>query len=72
MQMIYVLFYSNIRTTNLNTLQNKTMKYKFLEYLVSWCDTFKKNKLTSDLCETKLHDLNTWIQKQVHSNPKSR
>ena len=48
------------------------MKYKFLEYLVSWFDTFKKNKLTSDLCETKLHDLNTWIQKQVHSNPKSR
>ena len=46
------LLYRDIKTTNLNTLQNETMKSKLLDTAFSLFDTFKKkNKPKNNLSE---------------------
>ena len=45
------LLYREIKTTNLNTLQNETIKSKLLDTAFSSFDTFKKNKFKNNLSE---------------------
>ena len=56
----FELLYRDIKTTNLNTLQNETIKSKLLGTAFSSFDTFKKNKPKNNLSE--LQALNSLLQ----------
>ena len=58
----FELLYRDIKTTNLNTLHNKTRKSGLLHTAFSSFDTFKKNKPKSNLSETELKALNAMLQ----------
>ena len=53
--------FRDIKTTNLNTLQNETVKFKLL-HTASSLDTFKNNNHKSNLSETELRALNYLTQ----------
>ena len=54
----FELLCGDIKTTNLNTLQNETIKSKLLDTAFSWFDAFKKNKPKNNLTKTELQALN--------------
>ena len=56
------LFYWDIITTKLNTLQKETVKSKLLDTTFSLFITLKKNKPNKNLSETELHTLNSLLQ----------
>ena len=58
----FELFYRDIITTKLNTLQNETVKSKLLDTAFSLFDRFKKNNSKYNLSETKLQALNSLLQ----------
>ena len=58
----FELLYRDIKTTNLNTLQNETIKSKLLDTAFSSFYKFKKNKSKNDLSETELQALNSFLQ----------
>ena len=55
----FELLYRDIKTTNLNTLQNETIKSKLLDTAFS---SFKKNKPKNNLSEIELQALNSLLQ----------
>ena len=58
----FELLYQDIKTANLNTLQNETIKPKMLDTAVSLFDTFKKNKPQNNLSKIELQALNSLLQ----------
>ena len=59
----FELLYRDIKTTNLNTIQNETIKTKLLDTAFSSFDTFKKkNKAKNNFRETELQTLNSLLQ----------
>ena len=58
----FELLYRDIKTTNLNTVQNETIKSKLLDTAFSLFDTFKKSKPKSNLSEIELQALNSLLQ----------
>ena len=59
----FELLYRDIKTTNLNTLQNETIKSKLLDTAFSSFDTFKKkSKLKNNFTEIELQALNSLLQ----------
>ena len=58
----FELLYRNIKTTNLNTLQNETIKSKLLDTVFSLFDTFQKTKLKNNLSKIELQALNSLLQ----------
>ena len=59
----FELIYRDIKTINLNTLQNKTIKSTLLDTAFSSFDTFKKNKPKyNNLSEIELQALNSLLQ----------
>ena len=57
-----ILFYRDIITTKLNTLQKETIKSKLLDTTFSLFIMLKKNKPNKNLSETELHTLNSLLQ----------
>ena len=58
----FELLYRNIKNTNLNTLQNETIKSKLLDTVFSLFDTFQKTKLKNNLSKIELQSLNSLLQ----------
>ena len=58
----FELIYRDIKTTDLNALQNETIKSKLLGTAFSLFDMFKKNKPKSNLSEIEQHALNSLLQ----------
>ena len=58
----FELLYRDIKTTNLNTLQNETIKSKLLGTAFSLFHTFKKNKTKTNLSKIELQALNSLLQ----------
>ena len=60
----FELLYRDIKTTNLNTLQNENIKSKLLDTAFYSFDTFTKNKHKNNLSEIQLQALNSLLQKK--------
>ena len=58
----FELLYRDIKTSNLNTLPNETIKSKLLDTAFYSFDTFKKNKPKNNLSEIELQALNSLLQ----------
>ena len=58
----FELLYRDIKTTNLNTLQNETIRSKLLDTTSSSFDTFKKNKPNNNLSKIESQALNSLLQ----------
>ena len=58
----FKLLYREIKTTNLHTIQNETIKSKLLNTEFSSSDTFKKNKPKTNLTGIELQALNFLLQ----------
>ena len=58
----FELLYRDIKTTNLNTLQNETIKSKLWDTAFSSFDTFKRNKPKNNLSEIASQALNSLLQ----------
>ena len=58
----FELLQQDIKTTNVKTLQNETIKSKLLDTPFSLFDTFKKNILKNNWNEIELQALNSLLQ----------
>ena len=68
----FELVYRDIKATNLNTVENETIKSKLLDTAFSLLDTFKRNKPKYNLSEIKSQALSFLSQNNDIIIQKSR